>query len=191
MRQRIFLLIVVAGLLALPASAQKVYVDFDKSVDFSQYKTFAWKAPDEASLAEESPLMHERVKSAIMSQLTSGGLTEDTSDPDLYVTYHTSSKEQVQFNTTHMGYGYGDGWGWDPYWDGYGGIGMGSSTTTAHTYEVGTLIIDIWDAKTNNAVFRGSAEGVVKANPEKAAKQIEKAVAKIGKKFESMHRKGK
>ena len=51
----------------------------------------------------------------------------------------------------------GPGWGWDPYWEGYGGIGGGSSVTTAHTYETGTLIIDIWDAKTNQATFRGAA----------------------------------
>lgn len=191
MKQRILGLLVVATLVALPAMAQQVYVDYDKSVDFGSYKTFAWKAPSEASLAEESPLMHGRVETAIEAQLSSGGLTEDTQSPDLWVTYHTSSKEQVQFSTSHMGYGYGDGWGWDPYWDGYGGMGMGSSTTTAHTYERGTLIVDIWDAKTNKAIFRGTAEAVAKEKPEKAAKQIEKAIEKIAKKFESMHAKGK
>ena len=70
-------------------------------------------------------------------------------------------------------------------------MGMGPSTTTSHTYERGTLIIDIWDAKTNKAIFRGTAEAVVKDKPEKEAKQIEKAVEKIGKKFDSMYRKGK
>lgn len=193
MKQRILGVLVVATLLALPALAQQVYVDYDKSVDFSQYKTFAWKAPTEASLTEESPLMHERVENTIEAQLKSGGLAEDVQSPDLWVTYHTSSKEEVQFNTSHMGYGYGDDWGWDPYWDGYGGIGtgMGTSTTTSHTYERGTLIIDIWDAKTNKAIFRGTAEAVVKGKPEKEAKQIENAVEKIGKKFDSMYRKGK
>lgn len=193
MKQRITAMLFVAALVALPTMAQQVYVDYDKSVDFSQYKTFAWKAPSEASLAEESPLMHERVENAIETSLKSGGLTENTQSPDLWVTYHTSSKEEVQFSTSHMGYDYGPGWGWDPYWDGYGGIGtgMGSSTTTAHTYERGTLIIDIWDAKTNKAIFRGAAEAVVKSKPEKEAKQIEKAIEKIGKKFDSMYRKGK
>ncbi|KPK57441.1 MAG: hypothetical protein AMS21_11450 [Gemmatimonas sp. SG8_38_2] len=178
-------------LLAAPAMAQKVYVDYDQSVDFDSYRTFAWKAPTEASLEEESPLMHSRIESAIESALTSGGLAMDTEDPDLYVTYHTSSKEEVTFSTTHMGYDYGPGWGWDPYWDGWGGMGMGmgTSTTTAHTYERGTLVIDVWDARTNRAIFRGSAEAVVKEKPERAAKQIEKAIMKIGKKFDSMQAK--
>jgi hypothetical protein len=193
MRRQTVGIILMVTLLAAPAVAQKVYVDYDKSVDFASYKTFAWKAPSEASLEGESPLMHERIAKAIELQLVSGGLAVDNQDPDLYVTYHTSSEEEVTFSTSHMGYDYGPGWGWDPYWDDWGGMGMGmgTSTTTAHTYEQGTLIIDVWDARTDKAIFRGTAEAVVKAKPEKAAKQIETAIEKIGKKFDSMQAKGK
>ena len=190
MNKQIAGIVTLTALLAMPAMAQKVHVDYDRSVDFDAYETFLWKAPKEASLADQSPLMDSRIKNAIEYQLTTAGLREDNQSPDLYVTYHTDSKQEVRFNTTHMGYGYGGGWGWDPYW-GHGGRGMGSSTTTAHTYERGTLIVDIWDAKTNNAVFRGTAEAVAKGNPEKAAKQIDRAIQKIAKRFQSMHARGK
>ena len=189
MKRQLIGTMIAITLLAAPVMAQKIYVDFDQSVDFASFQTFAWKAPTEASLEQESPLMHGRIESAIESALTSGGLTKETQDPDLYVTYHTSSREDVTFSTSHMGYDYGPGWGWDPYWDDWGGMGMGSSTTTSHTYERGTLVIDVWDANKNKAIFRGTAEAVVKQNPEKAAKQIEKAIEKIGKKFDSMQAK--
>ena len=182
---------VLIALVATPVAAQKVHVDYDKSVDFDSFQTFAWQAPKDSSLAEENPLMDSRIQSAIESQLTTGGLREDTQNPDLYVTYHCSTKEEVRFNTTSMGYGYGGGWGYDPYWGGAGGMGMGSSTTTAHTYERGSLVIDMWDANTNKAVFRGTAEAVVKGKPEAAAKQIDKAVTKIVKKFDKMYAKGR
>lgn len=184
--------VAIVALLAVPATAQEVHVDFDESVDFSQYKTFAWKAPIEASLAEESPSLHESIESAIETQLQSGGLAEDVHNPDLWVTYHASSVEKVHFDTSHMGYEYGPGWGWDPALYGYGGVGGGRRpppTPTTHTYERGTLIIDIWDAKTNKAIFRGVVEGAVNRKPKRAAKQIETAVEKIATEFASMRAK--
>jgi hypothetical protein len=180
-------LIVALALLALPAAAQKVYVDYDRSAVGKDYKTFAWGPTPETSLEKESPLMHSRIKNAIEHYLTEGGLIEDTKNPDLYVTYHTNSKEEVQLHTTSLGYGYGGGWGWSPYWG--GAMGMGSTTTTTSTYERGSLIIDIWEAKEQKAIWRGTAEAVVKDNPQKVAKQIDKAVAKIVKTYQKMRAK--
>jgi uncharacterized protein DUF4136 len=182
-------LIFMALLLTVPLAAQKVFVDYDRSAMNNDYKTFAWAKTPDTSLQGESPLMHSRIKNAIEYHLTEGGLIEDTENPDLYVTYHTSSKEEVQLHTTSMGYGYGGGWGWNPYWGGMGMGGMGSSTTTSSTYERGSLIIDIYDAKKKEAVWRGTAQAVVKQNPQKAANQIDKAVNKIVKKYQQMRAK--
>jgi hypothetical protein len=131
--------------------------------------------------------MHSRIKNAIEYHMTEGGLVEDTGNPDLYVTYHTSSKEEVQLHTSSMGYGYGAGWGWDPFWG--PGFGGGSTTTTSHSYERGSLIIDVWDAKKKEVVWRGTAQAVVKQNPQAAAKQIDKAIAKIVKTWDKMYAK--
>ena len=38
-------------LAAAPAAAQKVNIDYDKETDFTKFKTFAWKATPEVSLA--------------------------------------------------------------------------------------------------------------------------------------------
>lgn len=179
-------LLLAALLLAAPVMAQKIHVDYDRSVDPSKYETFAWGPTPGPSLEEASPLMHSRIKNAIEYHLTEGGLVENPKNPDIYVTYYTSVEDEVQLHTTQMGYGYGPGWGWSPYW---GGVGMGSSTTTMTKYSRGTLIIDIWDAKTKKAVWRGTAEAVVKENPQKAAKQIDKIINKIVKKWQKMYAK--
>ena len=93
----------------------------------------------------------------------------------------------MQLHTTSFGYGYGS----SMYWHrGYGGMG-GSSTTRAYTYTKGTLIIDIWDAKSEKLVWRGSATATVKENPEKAAKQIDNVVNKMVKKWGKMKAKMK
>jgi hypothetical protein len=177
--------VAVLILVVAPAAAITVHVDYDTEVDFDSYKTFAWWPSPETSLEESSPLMHSRIKNAIEYQLTRGGNREVKENPDVWVTYHTDPRDEVRFNTTTWGYGYGTGWNYDPHW----GAGMGSSTTTATTYTRGTLIIDIWDAKEEKAIFRGSAEAIVKEKPENAAKQIDKAIAKIAQKFAKMRAK--
>ena len=47
--------------------------------------------------------MYSRIKNAIEYYLTEGGLTENLEEPDLYVTYHTNSMEEVQLSTTGLG----------------------------------------------------------------------------------------
>ena len=66
----------------------------------------------------------------------------------------------------------------------YGGMGgMGTSTTTVSEYTVGTLVVDMFDAKSKNLVFRGIAEDELSDNAEKNAKKLEKASTKMFKNF--------
>lgn len=193
MRKALFqglLLALLVVNVAAGKSKETVYVDYDRSVDFSSYKTFQWVQPTEASMEDESEYIDRIIKVAIFDQLRGYGMKSVQEDPDVYVTYHASSTAQVSFNIATLGYGYGAGWYWNPFWGGYGGLGIGARTPTSHIYERGTLIMDIWDAKLKLAIFRGTVEAVPKDNPEKAAKQIEHAVAKIAKEFDSMYSKG-
>ena len=109
MTRRILLLLVLLGI-GLPASAQKVYIDYDREYDRSEVKTFRWKKTDDTSLAEVSPFLHSQIVNGIEYYLHQGGLHEVEADPDVFVTYHTSSKEEMSINTDHYGYGYGGGW---------------------------------------------------------------------------------
>lgn len=178
---RSLVLTVLLLLVAVPGIAQKVYIDYDEKADFGRFKTFAWGKTKETSLAESNPLMHSRMKNGLEHYLTQGGMTEVESDPDLYVTYHTSTKDRLQVNTTDWGYGYGSYWRWDPYWGG------GYNTTSASTYTEGTLVIDIWEARQKTLIWRGTATGTVPQNPEKVARRIDKTLAKMAKKWDKMY----
>ncbi len=175
--------IVVALLATAPSYAAKVYIDYDDNYS-KKVKSFKWVQPEEF---EEDPLMHQRVVNAIKHYLTDRGLTEVESDPDIYITYHSDSKEQVNINTSHFGYGYPSGW-YGGYHGGYHG-GMGSSTTTVSTWTIGTLIIDAWDAETEKLIWRGMAEETVSKNPQKNEKKINKAVDKLFKKWDKIKKK--
>jgi hypothetical protein len=168
-------------LIAVPALAQDVHIDYDRWARFTTFKTYAWVDSPETSLAKDAPLMDERIKAAIIDQLSTGRLKMVTSDPDLYVTYHAAFKDKLRLNTMmSIGYGYPSGWAWDPYWGG------AYTTTSATTYTEGTLIIDIWNAREKTLVWRGSATTEVSSSSEKNAKKVEKAVKKIAAKWEKM-----
>lgn len=182
-------LIVLSILLAVavPAAAQKVYVDWDRTADMRSYKTFAWGEMPPSVLEANHPLAHSFIKNSIEYELTGGGYIEDPKDPDVYVIYHTDPKESVQIMSQAYGYSYGAGWGWDPYWGGT----MVTGSTQVNSYRKGCLIIDIWDARTKLAVWRGTATDVMSQDPEKALKQLDKAITKIVEKYRSMRDQGK
>jgi hypothetical protein len=181
--QRTLGIAMVALAVALPAAAQDVNIDYAHEYDFSKIKTFQYVESDKDIAANE--LMDDRIVSAIKSRLTAPGkLTEVSANPDIYVTYHLSSKENTVYNTTGFGYGgYGGYWGG---WRGWGG-GMATATTTATTYTEGTLIIDAFDAAEKKLVWRGTGTVTVKEKPEKQTQQIDKILDKLGKKWQKIH----
>jgi len=166
-------LLALALLASLPAAAAKINIDYDQDFDRGKVKTFQWKETDETSLRTADPLLHSYLVNAIEFHLTERGLREVDADPDVYVTYHTSTKEEVRLDTTTYGYGYGGGW---RRW-GYVGAPMG--TTTVTSYERGTLVIDIWDARTNLIVWRGSATDILPETSTKMKKAIDKWLKKM------------
>jgi hypothetical protein len=180
-------LIFVVVLVATPAMAQKVAVDYAHDFDYSGVKTFQYVDTEESNAKNE--LMAGRIAELIKKELREGGLTEVQENPDIFVTYHVTTEELSSFNTTSMGYGgyggYGPGWGgWGGY--GYGGTGMASSTTYETRYTEGTLIIDGYDPSDKKLVWRGTGTVTVKAKPEKQVKQVEKILAKIGKRWDKI-----
>lgn len=180
-------LMIVLGLAAVPAMAQKITIDYAHDFDFSQIKTFQYVDTPESNTKND--LTADRIKNSIDIELKEGGLKQVDENPDIFVTYHVTNKENTNYNTTSFGYGgYRGGWGgW-----GYGGGGMASSSTTAHTYTEGTLIIDAYDASEKKMIWRGTGTVTVKKTPEKQAKQITKILHKLGAKWDKiLKNKGK
>ncbi len=171
--------IVVAAFLTGAAYAQKPQIQWNEEYDFEAMETFQWQVTPESSLENVNPFMHSRIIAAIEYELTAGGLTEVNSNPDVYVTYHTSSEDRVRISTDSWGYGvggYGRG-GWGYYGYGYGG--PVSTTTRVHEYEEGTLVVDIWDAEEQELVWRGSVTRVFSENVNKAERQVVKAIKRM------------
>ena len=50
--------------------------------------------------------------------------------------------------------------------------GMSSATTTVRTYDVGTLVIDMFQVSTKQAIWRGTAEKTISDKPEKNSEAV-------------------
>jgi len=160
-------------LAAASVGAQDVSVDYDKAADFTHYKTFALKM----GTGWGNPLSEKRVSDEIASSLEAKGWTRASEDKaDALVVLHGATSTKKNLNTFYSG-GYG-GYGWG----GWGG-GMGSTTTTVSEYKVGTLVTDIFDAKSKGLLWRGIAQDEISDKPEKNVKKIGKVGDKLFKNF--------
>ena len=159
--------------------------DYNPDVNFSQMKTFAWStADDDGSQYHLDGLMDERVRNAVDQTLAAKGLKMVAKDKaDLLVNYLTKVSTKVNVNTFTNYYGYNPyysyyapGWGWNGPW------GAAPVTETqVSEYNVGTLIIDLVDAKTQKLVWRGSLGDIIrdKDTPRERVQFINKSVNEI------------
>ena len=154
------------------AFAQKVQTDFDHQANFSQYKTYSWQ-----EIKPANSLWDARIKNAVDAQLAAKGWTQVASGGDVAVVAVKTSKTQRTLQTFYDGFG--GGWGWRRF----GGGGLGDATTTEQDYKVGTLVIDLYDAKTKQLIWRGSAQDTLSDKAAKNEKNLDKGVAKMFKAF--------
>lgn len=167
------------SLLSASAFADKPQIQWANQYDFRAIETFQWQSTPDSSLAQRNPFMHSRIVTSIEFHLAEAGLTEVDSDPDVYVTYHTSTNERIRLQSETWGYsfgGYGRG-AWGHY--GYGRVGPITTDTRVIEYDEGTLVVDIWDADSAELVWRGSVTEVFSDDPQKAEKQAVKAIERM------------
>jgi hypothetical protein len=168
-------LVAALALASTAAVAQDVKTDFDKAANFAAIKTFQAKI----ATSWNNQISEKRVLDEITQALTEKGWKAVDSNPDALVLLHGATEKQKSLNTFYSGGGYGGygyrGWG--------GGMGMGTATTTTSEYLVGTLVVDIFDAKSKALMFRGTATDELSDKPEKNQKKLQKASDKMFKDF--------
>jgi hypothetical protein len=153
---------------AVACSTLEVNTDYAPGTDFSKYKTFTLKQGS----APKNPIAAERFAQSLGNALSARGLRQVPDGGDLNVFAHFSLGKETQLNT----YGYG---GWGRGWR-YGGMG-GMQTTTVQEIPTGTIVIDLVDAKSNTAVWRGMAKDTVSttATPEERQQKANEVAQKL------------
>jgi uncharacterized protein DUF4136 len=151
--------------LATGSFAQQVKTDYDHNVNFGQYKTYSWE-----KVQTKDPLMVDRIKGAVNSALAAKGWTEVASGGDVEVFAIETTRNQQTLDTFYNGFGGGRRWGFG---------GFGDATTTVETYKVGTLVVDLFDAKTEKLIWRSSSSDTLSDKADKNTKNLNKGVNKM------------
>jgi hypothetical protein len=170
MKTRILML---AGLLCFMSSvvfAQDVYVNSSPNANFPNYHTYAWGQNQNPNQIANSFLAQE-AQTQVNNQLQNKSLrlVQESENPDLIVVMSGGMKTQTTYNA----------WGMR-------GIGGGMGGITPEQSVNGTLIIDVYDVKAKELVWRGVAQGTLnEKNSQKNMQMVDKAVAKMFKKYPS------
>src|SRR5882672_565577 len=151
-------------LLSTALIAADVKTDYDRSVDFSQYKTYSWE-----KVQTRDPLWVARIKEAVNAALTAKGWTPVESGGDVAILAMEMTQNHRTLNTYYDGFG--GGWHW--------GGGLAHATTTVDNYKDGTLVVDLFDAKTKKLIWRGSASDTLSDKSDKNIKNLDKGVQKM------------
>ena len=161
----------VALAVAGGAWAQDVKVDYDKAANFGAIKTFSLKL----GTSWGNQIGEKRVTDEITQALTEKGWKLVPEGPaDAQVVLHGASQTKRSLNTFYSGMG-------GYRYRGFGGTG--TATTTESEYTVGTLVVDIFDAKGENLLWRGAAQDELSDKPDKNIKKLAKASDKLFKDF--------
>jgi hypothetical protein len=148
------------------ALGQTVSVNYNKSQDFSQYHTYTW-ASNNANQIQNS-ILAQQAQSDINTAMQGKGLqmVQESQNPDLILLASGGMQQQTSYSA----------WGMR-------GIGGGMGGITPQQNVVGTLIVDLYDAKTKSLLWRGIAQNTLSTNGSKNSQMVTKAVQKMFKQY--------
>lgn len=145
----------------------KVNSSFDQTQDFTKYKTFCWLNGCEFTYTGpkylNDSLLREKIKNAIISELTKKGFTQDNDNPDLLIDFHISVENETSIIYHHND---DDSYNFKPF-----------PEQEVVNYLKGTIVIDMVDKLASRMVWRSEAIGYMDVHPDLSEKNIQKGIA--------------
>jgi hypothetical protein len=153
--------------------------DYDRSADFATYRTYSYVDPVGTDKAGYSSIITQHFKNAIDAEMSARGYRKVDANPDLLVNFSANATEKVDVRSTPtptmgMGVGYGGYYGYRGSM--YAAWPMYTNDVSTVRYQVGTLNVDVVDARRKQLVWEGVAEGKLRKetmqNPEPAIRSV-------------------
>jgi hypothetical protein len=143
----------------------------ERDVNFSEYVTYDWGPPDNLPIGDprldNNPFFNDFLQGAIEKKMAAKGFERAvTGQPDLLIHYHASVNQKLDVYEVDHRYGYC----------------YGNCQPQVVDFELGTLVIDIVDAKTSKVVWRGWAQDTMNGvidNQARLEKQVDEGVTKM------------
>jgi len=165
-------------LLAGCASGPVANADFDRTADFTSYKSFGFASPLGTDRSGYQTVLSQHLKTATQREMEARGIRLDTGAPQLLVNFSANLSDKLRVTSTPaMGVGVGRGYygyraGMYSAWPAY------ADQTTVTQYKEGTLNIDVVDVARKQLVWEGVVtESVTQKTLDNVQVAIDAAVA--------------
>jgi hypothetical protein len=168
-----FLAVAFAMMLAACASPATIRTDFDPQANFGKYRTYSWITQPGG---DQGALVAQGIISGIDARLQARGWKR-VPEGDVHVSAHVTRVRGQTFNNFYSGIGH------DLNWLGVGSGWPGYKTMSVDEYEKGTLLVDMFDAGTRRAIWRGSASAVLPDDPSRVEATALAAIDRLFKDF--------
>ncbi|KPJ93829.1 MAG: hypothetical protein AMJ53_06515 [Gammaproteobacteria bacterium SG8_11] len=161
-------------------ATQKPNYDYLAGADFGNYSTYAWLSVGKESTdnhRSKNPLIDQRIVGAIDNALAAKGLRKVSDNSDMLINYHVSvSQQEQQQPRGRVSIG-------SSRYSGSSSLGFAVSVPVGgtRTYQEGTLVIDMVDAKTKDLLWQGWGSRTVRqdTDPERLTALINEVVAEV------------
>jgi len=158
------------ALLIGACSTMRATSDYDRSANFSQYKTYAWMPRQHTEVG--SAVIVRRAREAIDWELHRKGFTlaQDPNTADFVADFRIAAQKRVDVESRPIMYR--QPWHWGRWY--YG------SPVYVRRFQEGTIAVDIFDGHTHEAVWSGQVrKQLSESDLEQPGPALHKAVAAV------------
>jgi hypothetical protein len=147
-------------------AAQQVSVNYNHSASFAQYHTYAWGSNNANQI--QNSILAQVAQQDINAAMQAKGFTmvQENQNPDVILIASGGMRQQTSYSA----------WGMR-------GIGGGMGGITPEQNVEATMVVDLYDAKTQSLIWRGIAQNTLNNNGNKNQQMVEKAVQKMFKQW--------
>ena len=172
MRKMGWMITAIAAVAVAGCATITVSSHIERGINFADYVTYDWGPPDNLPVGDprldNNPFFNDYLQGAIEKKMDAKGFARVAAgqQADLLIHYHASVNQKLDVYEVDNEYGYC----------------YGDCQPQIVDYELGTLIIDIVDVKTNKVVWRGWAQEAMNGiidNQDRLEKQVDEEVTKM------------
>ncbi|HEY4961742.1 MAG TPA: DUF4136 domain-containing protein [Terriglobales bacterium] len=155
MRTKFALCAMLVSIASTIAAGQQVSVNYDHNATFSQYHTCAWGSNNANQI--RNSILAQVAQQDINAAMQGKGLqiVQESQNPDLILTANGGLRQQTSWSA----------WGMRGIGGGMGGISPEQNVEA-------TMIVDLYDAKTQSLVWRGIAQNILNDNGNKNQQMV-------------------
>jgi hypothetical protein len=166
MKTKFAVLALAVCLVATTAVAQQVSVNYNHQANFSQYHTYAWGSNNKNQI--QNSILAQVAQQDINTAMQGKGLqmVQESQNPDLILVATGGEREQTSYSA----------WGMRGIGGGMGGISPEQNVEA-------TMIVNLYEAKTQSLIWRGIAQDTLNNNGNKNQEMVQKAIQKMFKQW--------